>query len=142
MIEKYPFLLPRNRWTSKVVDNYDYNTTELEAMPDGWRTAFGESLCKEILNELFLHNCLDTYRITQIKEKYGQLCWYDIGGTPRIHQEILPRYEALSMRTCIKCGQPATPISTGWISPWCSTCLKEFPWEHFVGINASPKKKE
>lgn len=135
LIRKYPFLIPRNRWTGKIVANYDYNTTELDAMPDGWRTVFGEDICKEIMEELVSNNCLDTYRITQIKEKYGQLHWYALGGTERIFREILPKYEALSMRTCIKCGQPATLISTGWISPWCQTCAEKRDYEHFIDID-------
>lgn len=42
LVEKYPFLLPRNRWTGKVQEDYDYSYTELDGMPDGWRKAFGE----------------------------------------------------------------------------------------------------
>lgn len=36
--------------------------------------------------------------------------------------DIISKYEQLSARTCIKCGQPATKISLGWISPWCDNC--------------------
>ena len=42
LCEKYPFLLPRNRWTGLVHPDYDYSYTELDAMPTGWRKAFGE----------------------------------------------------------------------------------------------------
>ena len=45
---KYPWLLPRNRWTDKEIEDYDYSWTELDAMPEGWREAFGEQMCEEI----------------------------------------------------------------------------------------------
>jgi len=68
---------------------------------------------------------LDEYMVVQIKEKYGGLRWYDAGCTKRWYDEILPKYERLSVRTCIHCGKPAAFISTGWISPWCADCAKE-----------------
>lgn len=94
LIERYPFLLPRNRWTGEVSKDYDYHYTELDAMPDGWRIAFGEQICEEIR----------------------------FGATEKILREIIPKYSKLSQRTCIKCGKPATKISLGWISPWCDEC--------------------
>ena len=84
LVEKYPFLLPRNRWTGKVSKDYDYSYTELDDMPDGWRKAFGEQMCEEIKQELEEKGLLDQYRISQIKEKYGVLCWYDFGFTEKI----------------------------------------------------------
>ena len=39
--------------------------------------------------------------------------------------KILPKYEELSERTCIKCGKPATKISQFWISPWCDFCSEQ-----------------
>lgn len=135
LIERYPFLLPRHRLTGVCPTDYDFRYTELDAMPDGWRIAFGEDICKEIMEELILKDCVDTYRIMQIKEKYGELRWYSQGGTERIYKEIVPKYEKLSMRTCIKCGQPATLISTGWIAPWCNMCADKFSHDYYVGID-------
>lgn len=140
---RYPFLIPTNRWSGKRITDcaagekgfwpgnpdeipeYDYERTELDDMPDGWRKAFGEAICQEIMDELVAHNLVDDYRITQIKEKWGFLHWYDNGCTSKIWKEIIPKYEELSMRTCIHCGKPATKISTGWISPWCDECAKD-----------------
>lgn len=122
LCEKYPFLLPRNRWTGLVHPDYDYSYTELDAMPNGWRKAFGEQMCEEIKEELEKHNILDKYRISQIKEKYGRLCWYDFGCTEKMLHEIIPKYEELSKHTCICCGKPATKMTLGWISPYCDDC--------------------
>ena len=32
LIERFPFLMPRNRWTGKVPEDYDYSYTELDSM--------------------------------------------------------------------------------------------------------------
>ena len=56
LIERFPFLIPRNRWTGKVPEDYDYSYTELDSMPDGWRKAFGEQMCEDI-RELFRSTC-------------------------------------------------------------------------------------
>lgn len=89
-------------------------------MDIGWRKAFGIQMCKEIRAALLKHGwkCLFKYRITQIKEKYGTLRWYDLNSTQEI-QDIINKYEDISYRTCVVCGKPATKISTGWICPYC-----------------------
>lgn len=123
LVERYPFLLPRNRWTGEVVEGYDYSYTELDAVPEGWRKAFGEQMCEELREELVKHGLLNEYRIAQIKEKYGMLCWYDLGCTEKMLHEIIPKYTALSKRTCIECGKPATKVSIGWVYPYCDVCV-------------------
>lgn len=114
---------------------YDYSYTELDSMPDGWRKAFGEQMCEDIREELVHAEYLDQYRISQIKEKYGTLRWYDFGCTERMLRDIIPKYEHLSARTCIRCGNPATKVSTGWISPYCDTCAGKISHaERFISI--------
>lgn len=139
LIEQFPFLMPRNVWSGKRITDgagywpgspdeapkYDYEFTELDAMPDGWRKAFGEQMCKEIMDELVEHGMVDDYYPVQIKEKYGSLRWYDNMGTKKLYHEIIPKYEKLSERTCIICGRPATKISKGWISPYCDECYEK-----------------
>lgn len=127
LIEKYPWLLPHNRWTGEVVDNYDYSFTELDDMPDGWRIAFGEQFCADIQHELdkLRPETAADFRVLQIKEKFGQLRFYTNWVTEGI-DEVIRRYENLSERTCIECGAPATKITTGWISPFCDKCAKVY----------------
>lgn len=122
LIDKFPFLLPRNRWTDKIPEDYDFSYTELDAMPDGWRIAFGKQMCQEIKDDLIRIGYLDKYRISQIKEKYGILHWYDFGCSEKMLHEIIPKYEELSKRTCIRCGKPAVWVTTGWVSPYCDDC--------------------
>ena len=137
LCERFPFLIPSNRWSGmriteadgggyypgnpSEIPEYDWEYTELDNMPDGWRKAFGEQMCEEIRAELVANNMLDNYRILQIKEKYGELRWYDSGFTAHGF-EIIEKYSALSARTCICCGKPATRISRGWIAPYCDEC--------------------
>ena len=94
--------------------------TELDAMESGWRKTFGIQMCKEIraalLNKGWKY--LFKYRIMQIKEKFGELRWYDEFSTQDI-QYIISKYEDISRHTCIVCGKPATKMSTGWYSPYC-----------------------
>ena len=98
--------------------------TELNAMDIGWRKAFGIQMCKEIRSALLKNGWrnLFNYRIMQIKEKYGELCWYDLYTTEEI-QKVIRKYENISRHTCIDCGAPATKRSTGWIYPFCDNCI-------------------
>lgn len=73
LCNKYPWLIPHNCWTGKILDNYDYSYTELDDMPDGWRAAFGQQMCEEIqlvLDKLTPEES-NNFRIIQIKEKWG-----------------------------------------------------------------------
>lgn len=78
------------------------------------------------LNDLLVkYNFVDKYRILQIKEKYGELRWYDNGIPPVMsdeYREWLNKYEKLSYETCINCGKPATHMTKGWIMPLCNDC--------------------
>lgn len=140
LCERFPFLIPSNRWSGKriteaadggfwpgapeKIPEYDYEYTELDAMPDGWRKAFGEQMCQEIMDELVAHDMVDRYRIMQVKEKYGSCRWYDNGFTQHGY-EIIRKYEWLSAKTCIVCGKPATRRTRGWICPYCDECCPD-----------------
>ena len=114
------------------------NHTELDAMDFGWRKAFGIQICKEIRAALLSHGWryLFAYRITQIKEKYGELRWYDYNSTHDV-QEIIRKYEDISSRTCIDCGKPATKISKGWICPYCDDCIGDRDYTEIKNENSS-----
>lgn len=128
LIERYPFLLPRNDWTGEVEEDYDYSYTILDDMPKGWRKAFGEQLCEELREALIKVNYLDKYRIVQLKEKFGMVRIYSDGSPDGVDYPILDKYEEISTRTCIKCGAPATQMTTGWIMPFCGKCVSEFDY--------------
>lgn len=123
LIKQYPFLMPYNVWTDEIVKDYDYSYTLLDEMPGGWRIAFGEQMCEEIQRALNQRPQVfaDTFRITQIKEKFGGLRFYTNWTTPEIN-EVINKYENISYSTCICCGAPAKWITKGWISPFCDKC--------------------
>ena len=121
LCKRYPFLIIRT-WDDKPLG---YEFTYLDDMPSGWRKAFGIDMCEDIRRVLVKANYLYDYRVTQIKEKYGSLRWYDNGAPSSIYHElcgVIVKYEMLSYRTCIRCGRPATKIAKGWISPFCDRC--------------------
>lgn len=142
LIEKYPWLLPRNVWTDKIPEDYDYSYTLLDEFPTGWHIAFGKQMCADVQRELdkLKPETAADFRVVQIKEKFGSLRFYTNWVTEGI-DEVIRQYENLSERTCIHCGEPATKISTGWISPWCDDCAtyihdNTMPInEYFSGIN-------
>lgn len=138
LIERYPFLLPRNRWTGEVFNDYDYSFTELDNMPNGWRNAFGEKMCEEIRDALIEANYLDEYRISQIKEKYGTLRWYDFGDTQKVH-DIISKYEYISQFICMRCGNPyAKFFNNGWFYTICENCASElFKIHHLDWVDAT-----
>ncbi len=138
LCKHYPFLQLRNPWTDKLIKSDYY--TNLDEMPNGWRRAFGQEMCEEIRKVLIKGNYLYDYRVVQIKEKFGALCWYDNGAPDSIYrelQDIIYKYEEISKHTCIWCGRPATKISLGWISPWCDNCAKRMGGK-FRDINEKP----
>jgi len=127
MIKNYPFLLPKNRWDKglNIADEYAFDFTHIEtdAMPKGWFKAFGIQMLDEIREFMLLHNpkFLYQYTITDIKEKYGGLRWYD-NGTPKGMYEIIDKYTRLSYQICISCGEVATHTTDGWVMPLCDIC--------------------
>ena len=126
LIKRFPFLECHNVWTnSKIKHNYDY--TWLDDMPKGWRKKFGISICQDIKN-LFIETGYSEfvyeYRITQIKEKYGQLRWYDNGVPQHISSlmsELLTEYEYKSSHTCMICGNKGEiDYNEYWLSALCT----------------------
>ena len=69
IIKDFPFLVPRNAFTGKVIEDYDYSYTLADEFPDGWRPLFF-MLCAEIVH-LYTEKglSLDTLCILQLKEK-------------------------------------------------------------------------
>ncbi|MBR6705275.1 MAG: hypothetical protein IKI84_01165 [Clostridia bacterium] len=127
LCKKYPFLIPysgrKGMEDGPIEDtDYDWEYTELDFMPRGWAKAFGMQMCDELKAELEVSGDLYRYRVLEVKEKWGELRWYDYGGN-RQTEEIIEKYSRISRRTCISCGKPAIWITRGWISPYCDECL-------------------
>lgn len=98
--------------------------TELDAMPEGWRRAFGMDMIEELRKQLKSEGQLYKHRITDIKEKFGGLRYY-VAAASRAVYDIISKYEDISYTTCICCGKPARYITSGWICPYCEDCIDE-----------------
>ena len=95
LIERYPFLLPRDGWNDTVHEDYDYSYTELDSMPEGWRKAFGNMMMEELREVLIEENFLDGFRILEIKEKWGELRLYTNYHNDKI-ERIIKKYTTMS----------------------------------------------
>ena len=71
LVKRYPFLLPRNVWTGKIVEDYDYSWTEYDCLDKGWQIGFGKFLLEDLREACFKTNFLDKLQFLQIKEKFG-----------------------------------------------------------------------
>lgn len=136
LIKKYPFLHPVNSidhgsmWINEEMnkpwkEDYDYSYTLLDDMPNGWNYTFGIQMCDEIIEALKLDGVpLKDYKVQQVKEKFGGLRWYDIGGKNHV-RDVVRKYEELSEEICCCCGKPATYYSVGWVLYWCDNCIEK-----------------
>lgn len=128
--KRYPWLFI-NSGVYPWADNR-FDKIWIDCMPPGWRKRFGWSIVRDIDRFLKEHNITD-YHIDQVKEKYGELRWYD-NGSSLLYNNVIRKYEDLSRYTCVYCGKPAPYMSLGWICPYCESCKKKFE-------NKPPKRK-
>lgn len=128
LLEKYPWLTPYNVWTGKLNEDYDYDHTWADCIPEGWRLTFGDQMIEELSQLLKKYNIEKDYSIVEIKEKFGGLRWYDNGFPKEGYEEYMNwihKYEDLSFKTCISCGKPAIGYTRGWIIPLCKECMED-----------------
>lgn len=102
--------------------------TEWDALEHGypgWYKAFGKQLLKDIDKQLRKDKIRRKWRITDIKEKWGELRIYCNYGSSDLYK-LIEKYSELSFKTCIECGKPAKYLTGGWICPYCE--------EHFDSV--------
>ena len=125
LIERYPFLLPRNLWTDEIPKNYDYSYIRGEnELPQGWWKLFLQ-MCEDIRQPLIDANCLDKFRFSQIKEKYNSMRCYNYGAPEEV-RDIIRKYELMAYYVCTRCGKPAIYETQGYFASFCEDCLKVF----------------
>ena len=62
---------------------------------------------------------------TQVKEKFGMLCFYICGGDDFI-RGLISMTESLSIKTCSKCGnRKEENLKRGWHYTLCSQCITQ-----------------
>ena len=95
---------------------------------DGWYTLIDE-LCENIKNHVdnFNRNKSEEDRMvcqaTQVKEKFGGLCFYIYGGDEYI-DGMISFAESMSYHICSECGDPSEKQDNnrGWIYTMCNKC--------------------
>lgn len=90
---------------------------------DGWYNLIN-GLCNSIQSYLDNNPHLKVTQViaTQVKEKFGRLCFYYMGGDKTIHG-MVRLAEHLSYFTCEECGSMDKVTQTsGWVYTRCEPC--------------------
>lgn len=119
---RYPFWRQRNVWTGKKLP---YRSTMYDAIPYGWKKAFGKQLSKDLRSALKKDKILYKAYFHQIKEKCGSLRLY-MNFYGNNSSNVADYYEDLSRCYCIECGKPARYVSQGWIEYYCEECAPKY----------------
>lgn len=123
LVTRYPFLLPRNVFTDKIPDDYDYTYITYLGIPRGWKKLFFQ-MCEDIRQPLIDADYLDKFRFTQIKEKYNTMRCYHFGA-PEKADEIISKYGQMASYICTQCGRPAVYETSDYIASFCESCWKD-----------------
>ena len=104
--------------------------TEIDAMRygcPGWYKRFGKQLLKDMKKQLKKDKMLYSFRITQIKEKYGRFELYCYNATKEMY-DLLRKYTSISETICIDCGKDADVITSpySWECPYCNGCYEKY----------------
>lgn len=93
---------------SNIQQHIDWNNEGRERLlkgnPNGWPVP---EYCEQVV-------------VQQIKEKFGGLRFYYVGGDARI-RGMVQMAEAWADRACEVCGAPGIPRTGGWIKTLCDT---------------------
>ena len=126
LIDKYPWLCPERNEDGSIASTYDYSYTELDFVPNGWRN-IAMDLCEEIRSILKPLGLLDKYMLSEVKEKWSMLGWYDymvdLTPIPKDIDEAVHRAEERSKFVCFICGAPKEPTQEV-----CNECAYKLGW--------------
>lgn len=104
LVKKYPHLYSQGMYFECDIGWYDL-IDELNSKID------------PLVEKLNLEN-EDKSHATQVKEKYGSLCFYVSGGTDEIFK-IIDEYEMKSAEICEVCGKKGKVRKGSWIKVLC-----------------------
>lgn len=133
LVDRYPYLLPRNVFTGKVVSDYNYEyLIGLEEIEIGWGKLF-LMMCEDIRQPLIDNNHLEHFRFHQVKQKWGEMVIY-VNSAPQLVFDIIDSYTAVSKYICNACGEIATKRTTGYVLPYCDKCFEECQRHDFSAL--------
>lgn len=93
----------------------------------GWQNLILKlSLGLEMLINKLPENEQANHRAVQVKEKFGALCFYLVGGTDEMFS-LIDKTEEASSKTCEECGEAGELMTKsgatyGWLKTLCNTC--------------------
>jgi hypothetical protein len=118
LINKYPELFG--------VMPFDSTTTLMEyglECGEGWHNILTDLF--EKISIIVKNNNLESFKIVQVKSKFGGLRVYTENSTKEINALIRVAEDECSI-TCEKCGASSKPTSNnGWLINYCEDCLKK-----------------
>lgn len=140
LVERYPYLLPRNVFTGELSKDYDYTYIRgIGEIPVGWNKLFLQ-MCEDIRQPLIDANYIDKFMFSQIKEKYNCMQCYNFGAPEEVH-DIINKYSIMASYVCTCCGKPATYETQGYIESFCDDCWKDLGYESEEKIEFKPYYK-
>jgi hypothetical protein len=78
LLKMYPWLRPRDEWTDEVIEQIEgREMTMLYELPDIWLKKFVEEMLIDLQEILVRYDIVDTYRVREARERYGELLWKD-----------------------------------------------------------------
>lgn len=142
LINKYPYLIPRNAFTGKVSPSYDFSYVKGSDMSGWFKLVL--LFCKNARPILDKEYAVDKFWLIEIKEKWGMMEMYTNHPTKGEDlEDLICIYRRLSRYTCHTCGQPAKWKSCHWVEPWCDACMVkqgEDCQEEFISLNKMQHK--
>lgn len=124
-------------WKADLRETFEEKVKDLNFLYDGWVNSFIPQLKDELFD--LLGSYVEQFNVLQIKEKFGKLTVYwnfnldglqdeyvqDIEDLYEQIEDLLHKYEELSSKTCIICGELGDMRDDYWITPWCDKCYEK-----------------
>ena len=123
-------------WSNDVMATLNEKMKDADLLPTGWSDTFIPNLKQELASTLGSY--VDDFEVLQIKEKYATMRFYwnwadrdytadeenDLKTLANDIEAIINKYEHISHKTCVVCGDTANEYSRCWVLPFCSYCYK------------------
>ena len=123
-------------WKADLRETFEEKVRELNIQYDGWVNSFILQLKDELFD--LLGSYVEQFYILEIKEKFGSLRIYwsfDLNGLQDKYIEdveelyekieaVIHKYEDISSKTCIVCGEYGVMRDDYWMTPWCDKCYE------------------
>ena len=120
-------------WFYDIMTTLNAKMYDADLLPDGWTKTFIPKMKEELAK--VLGDYVYDFVVFQIKEKYGTMRLYwswadrkytsaelvDLAEISETVNDIIRKYENISEKTCVVCGETATKMTTGWVMPVCDT---------------------